>query len=416
MIRIGRFTAALVLVVVGSLLLVDQLFDTSFLALLFQWWPLVLISLGAEYLLLGAKHRQGDKPLKLDVGGVFFALLISVIVVVVTQNSTSFQFLKNMKLDNITDFASSIGESGHKFEKDVVRIPLASGTESITINDLNGSVVLRSGPVDGVEVQATVFVDKVNEERAKEIADRSRVAVTEGTDLKIEALSEKYDAFGISNTPRINLVITLPKESKTNVRVTTRNGKLEASDLILHRDLRLNSTNGSITLADIQGDVFAETTNGRVSAESIQGDAELRSTNGSIRAKEVKGTADLMTTNGEVVAENIGGSLKARSTNGGIKIEEVMGSIHADTSNSRVSVTSAVMGGDWKLETTNGKIEANLPADASFRAEGRSGHGSISSDFPGLSISEKRLTGTVGSGEHKLELETSGSISVKSIH
>jgi DUF4097 and DUF4098 domain-containing protein YvlB len=416
MIRIGRFTAALVLVAVGSLLLVDQLLDTSFLALLFQWWPLVLISLGAEYLILGAKHRQGDKPLKLDVGGVFFALLISVIVVVVTQNSTSFQFLKNMKLDNIADFASSIGESGHKFEKDVIRIPLASGTQTITISDLNGSIVLRSGSAGAVEVQTTVFVDKVNEERAKEIAERSRVTFTEGTDLKIEALSEKYDAFGISNTPRMNLIVTVPKESKTNIRVTTRNGKIEASDLILHRDLRLNSTNGSITLTDLEGDVFAETTNGRVSAESIQGNAELRSTNGSVRAEEIRGNADLMTTNGEVVAENIGGSLKARSTNGRITIEEVKGSLDADTSNSSVTVTSSVMGGDWRMETSNGRIEANLPADASFRAEGKVGHGSISSDFPGLSVSEKRLTGSVGSGMHKLELETSGSISVKSIH
>jgi DUF4097 and DUF4098 domain-containing protein YvlB len=416
MIKIGRYTAALVLLAVGSLLLADQLLNTSYLAYLFDWWPLVLIALGAEYLILGAKHRQGDKPLKLDIGGVFFALLISFVVVVVTQSSAApFQFLKNMNF-NIGDFASSIGENGHKFDKDATRIPLRQGTEVVLIEDLNGSITLQPGDGADVEVQTTVFVDKVNAERAQEIADRSKIVFSEGSTLKIEAQGEKYDAFGGTFSPRMNLIVTLPKDPKVDIQVVTRNGKIDAKELKLRKELKANTTNGSITMEELEGNVYVETTNGRITLQQIRGDAELRSTNGSLRAEEIKGNVTAETTNGEIVAEQVDGSLKAHSTNGRIIADEVKGELRADTTNAGVTAESTVMGGDWELETTNGRIEVRLPQNASFRADGEAGHGNIESEFAGLTVSGKRLSGTVGAGAHELRIETTGSIDVRPIH
>jgi DUF4097 and DUF4098 domain-containing protein YvlB len=416
MIKIGRYTAALVLVAVGSLLLADQLLNTSYLAYLFDWWPLVLIGLGAEYLILGAKHRQGDKVLKLDIGGVFFALLISFVIVVVTQSSAApFQFLKNMNF-NIGDIASSIGENGHKFEKEPTIIPLKDGTEVVIIEDTNGSIVLQPGDGADVKVETTVFVDKVNAERAQEIADRSKIVFSEGSTLKIEAQGEKYDAFGAAFSPRMNLIVTLPQSKKVDVQVVTRNGKIEAKELALRTELKANTTNGSISMSELKGNVYVETTNGRITLQEIGGNAELRSTNGSLRAEEIDGNVTAETTNGEIVAEQVAGALKAHSTNGRIVVDEVKGEIRAETTNAGITAESTVMGGDWELETTNGRIEVSLPRDASFRAVGESGHGNVTNEFPGLNVSGKRLSGTVGTGTHELRVESTGSIGVRTIH
>lgn len=59
--RVGRFTAVLLLIATGVLLLGDALQGTERLLLLLKWWPLTLVLWGLEYiaLLLISRRSQG---------------------------------------------------------------------------------------------------------------------------------------------------------------------------------------------------------------------------------------------------------------------------------------------------------------------------------------------------------------------
>lgn len=415
--KIGRYTASLILIVVGTFLLADQLLNTNMLAYLFDWWPLVLIGLGAEYLILSARGRRESKPLRLDVGGVFFALLISLVVVVVTQSpSQTIPFLKNLNLnfDSIGDFASSIGEGGHKFEKDVIRIPLAEGTTGVTLDNPNGSVEMKPGRVEAIEIRATVYVDRVDEARARGIAERSTLEYAEGAVLSIAAKGEEYEVGMRTFRPRMNLEIVVPESKRADYTITLQNGRIEAESMPLRSEFRASTSNGSIELRSLEGSVDAETTNGKITADSIAGSVHLRTTNGSIRVEEIGGETILRTTNGEVVAKEIAGAVQVSTSNGRISIDEAEGAVHAVTTNSSIAASSDAMGGDWELNTTNGRIEVALPENPGFTVDGSSGHGSISNRFPGLIVGENRVEGRVGAGTYRLKLDTNGSISLRS--
>ncbi|VTR62731.1 Uncharacterised protein [Actinobacillus pleuropneumoniae] len=49
-IRVGRYTAALLLVSTGALLLLDEWRGTDYIFMLQRWWPLLFILLGVEYI------------------------------------------------------------------------------------------------------------------------------------------------------------------------------------------------------------------------------------------------------------------------------------------------------------------------------------------------------------------------------
>lgn len=70
--KAGRYTAALLLVLVGGAVIADRMMSTSFTMALIEWWPLLFIFLGVEYILFNMKYGNSERQLKLDLGGHHF--------------------------------------------------------------------------------------------------------------------------------------------------------------------------------------------------------------------------------------------------------------------------------------------------------------------------------------------------------
>ena len=122
-----------------------------------------------------------------------------------------------------------------------------------------------------------------------------------------------------------------------------------------------------------------------------------RTVNGGIEARGMPADAEVYTVNGAVEVEAAGHAL-ARTVNG--------------------SITAEMGRADWQgaaeFSTVNGSITVALPADAGADVEARTVNGSVENAFP-LSATtrqtRRRLSGTIGGGGRKLELETvNGSI------
>jgi len=118
----------------------------------------------------------------------------------------------------------------------------------------------------------------------------------------------------------------------------------------------------------------------------------LRTTNGSIQVSDVQGQIELQSTNGSVSAENIGGSLRASTTNG------------------KVSATFTQFSDQGiRLSTTNGGIELALPDDVNANITARTTNGSIKTDFPITTrgtVGRHSLDGTLGKGGAAINLHT----------
>ncbi|UCF17379.1 MAG: DUF4097 family beta strand repeat protein, partial [Phycisphaerales bacterium] len=149
-------------------------------------------------------------------------------------------------------------------------------------------------------------------------------------------------------------------------------------------DLELVTHNGSVKVADITGRVNAKTHNGKVTTDRVSGAVVLETHNGSISCMDV-------------VDE-----IKLKTHNGGVK------AFYADSAESVGAIS---------IITHNGSIELATPPDLSAKIEAKTNNGSINTDLPitvSGKVSKNRLTGTIGSGEGRLYLEThNGSIRLR---
>ncbi len=103
-------------------------------------------------------------------------------------------------------------------------------------------------------------------------------------------------------------------------------------------------------------------------------DLKIDGKNGGIKVEGVSGSMDLNTVNGGIKLGNVSGDIKGRTTNGGISV--------------------GLVGGSWNgsgldVETVNGGIKIQLPANFAANVETGTVNGGFKSDFPELQIKKK---------------------------
>ncbi len=130
-----------------------------------------------------------------------------------------------------------------------------------------------------------------------------------------------------------------------------------------------------------------EASNGSISVERVRGQMRAETLNGSVHLREVAGDIDVSTTNGSVILDLTRGSLNGWASSG------------------------------IKLSTTNGSVRLTVPRDFSARVEASTVNGSVHTDFP-ITVSGdigKHLSFTLGSGGPSIEAKTvNGSVRISS--
>lgn len=177
---------------------------------------------------------------------------------------------------------------------------------------------------------------------------------------------------------------------------------------IAHLELRV-PRNTSVDLSS---------TNGKICLEGLDRSVRARSSNGSVSIFEVTGDIDVTTANAKVACRCTHGHLRARSSNGKIEVGGHHGSVDAETSNGviRASIDSLGEVG-VSLTTSNGRIALELPehpdADIDIQVE----NGLIRNDIEledQTGDANGRVIGRAGKGGPPIRLRTSnGTISLR---
>jgi hypothetical protein len=164
--------------------------------------------------------------------------------------------------------------------------------------------------------------------------------------------------------------------------------------------------------------VSLSSTNGKICLEGLARSIRARSSNGSISISEIEGDIDVTTANAKVTCSATHGHLRARSSNGKIELESHSGSVEAMTSNGIIRASLEALGEDGvSLTTSNGRIVLDLPdkPDANVDIRVENGHIRNSHEVANQTRDmDGRIRGQIGRGGAPIRLRTSnGTVSLR---
>lgn len=203
-------------------------------------------------------------------------------------------------------------------------VPHQVGT-GIEVKTLNGSVrVVGDSSASQVEITAKVTCGGVTQEDAD-----SRI-----TQAKLNVTRQAY------NTLLIEPVFPGP----TKVNGDGASFEIRIPDAT---GVTIDTSNGSINVQNLSGQLLVDTSNGSVNVKSHDGPITIDTSNGKITAVDIAGSATIDTSNGSiklVLASGQTGPINADTSNGSINItvgQAFAGSVRFDTSNGRLIITDS---------------------------------------------------------------------------
>ena len=132
--------------------------------------------------------------------------------------------------------------------------------------------------------------------------------------------------------------------------------------------------------------VTIHSTDGPLHAEQLQGDVTVEGDSAPVDVREISHAhVHVNTLNGPITLTNIRfGHVEVNSIGGDITMVSVTGPLVAVTSTAgKISYNGDFgVGGDYKMSTHTGNIEAVVPEDASVDVTARSVRGAVENDFP----------------------------------
>lgn len=211
----------------------------------------------------------------------------------------------------------------------------------ISLSNINGPVTIEGW--DGQDVQ----IDWVKSGRYEEDLDRMDIRIEASSNwIEIETHYEKNRTrYGHDHHGEVEYTVRVP-----------RNARLD----------EVETVNGNLTIAGIDGDVKASTVNGQLDAGDLGGSVELETVNGSLE----------------------------------------------------VLVSRFDSGSSVSLETVNGSLELTIPAGSDADLEVETVNGRIRNDF-GLEVKKGRyvghsLSGSIGRGGPRIQMESvNGTVTIR---
>jgi len=224
----------------------------------------------------------------------------------------------------------------------------------------NGSITANGADVTDCRLTATITARAITEEEAIELAEKVNISLESFGDRLVVKIDKPTNL--INKSVSVSLDATIPNRA----------------------DLQLVTHNGSVSITEISGLIDAKTHNGKVTTTRVSDSFKLVTHNGSITCVDASGDANLKTHNG---------SVKVYYCDSAEPVDEI------------------------SIVTYNGSVELATPPDLSAKVDAKTNNGSINTDLPITvigKVSKNRLSGTIGSGEGRLYLEThNGSIRLR---
>jgi DUF4097 and DUF4098 domain-containing protein YvlB len=291
---------------------------------------------------------------------------------------------------------------------------------SLAVSTASGSIAVAGQAVSEARIVATIRGQAPTEEEARELAEATEIRIeTSGDRVAIKADTPTQ---GNGRSVSISYDIVVP--TRTSVECESASGGIKATALegsvrghtasgsvtcenLRNGSVNMDSSSGSVRLSNAAGITSCEmhTSSGRAAAEWVQAqDIRIGSTSGSVELRDARAQSiDMRGASGRVEGRDLTCSrLNAESASGGVSIE------FSPAAPADVTAT---------IGSISGGVSVVAPRNFAGRIEMSTTSGSVQSDLPVTvqgKMSNKHLSGTVGSGSGSLTLRTtSGSVNVR---
>lgn len=271
----------------------------------------------------------------------------------------------------------------------------AGGT--LDVSTSGGFIHVRTGSGDQVTVTAHERIRADSDAEADKLLkdlDLEMAADAEGVKASARYARADDDWFHFGSWPvQVDFEVTVP--SRYSVRLRTSGGDITVADL--DGAVHARTSGGEIRVGHITGPVDADTSGGDITLDGCDADVSLRTSGGNVRVGLVKGSAGVHTSGGNIDIKGVGGPLEARTSGGNI-----------------VAHLDGPLTSDCVLSTSGGEVKAYVRPHTGFYLDADTSGGSVEVGG-GLTVAvesggtgKSHLHGTVGAGGPRLRLRTSG--------
>lgn len=254
----------------------------------------------------------------------------------------------------------------------------------VFLENFNGSVELLGWDKDTVQITGSKFASR------QEVMEQ----------VKIEVVSEP-------DSLRIRTIRPFERNCNCGAKYVVRLPRKVNLD-------RIESSNGSVRIENIDGPARLRTSNGSVRVWSVNGDLEAVTSNAGIEVNSFTGAASLKTSNGRIRAEGIRGNFDAQTSNSSMDVTIAQldsgRPVRLASSNGSINVAFEKWNANEVVaHTSNASINLRLPEGVNAELKARTSNGSITTDYEVATteVSKSRLDGKIGSGGPLLDLTTS---------
>jgi len=168
--------------------------------------------------------------------------------------------------------------------------------------------------------------------------------------------------------------------------------------------IRDSSSDGSIDVTSVNGNITVHTNDGAVKAAQLAGKIDLATNDGTITVDALKGQIRLHSGDGTISGGSLDGKCEASTKDGQIHLAGRFDALNLRSSDGAVSASAASgskMSTDWQIQTSDGSVEVALPTDLRANLDASTGDGHISIGLPVTvqgDLSKTHVQGTLNGG------------------
>lgn len=184
-------------------------------------------------------------------------------------------------------------------------------------------------------------------------------------------------------------------------------------------DLDLQTGDGDIEVAGINGDVSLLSGDGKLRLSNLSGKLNLQTSDGGITADNLKGDFRMRTGDGDIEATQLDGKCEISSGDGSVRLTGRFDGLDIRSGDGRVSARAAAgskMTSPWSIRTGDGPVEVTLPKDFKANLDASTSDGRIKVGMPVTvegQMDPSRVRGALNGGGPALNIHTGdGSIRI----
>ena len=186
--RIGTLTMGMFLIALGVILIMARVSGISVIEQIINWWPVIIIMLGVEILLVSILGRSENFKASFDGFSIF---IVIVIILFCLGTFTAENIMSGISNFSVNGFhpISIMSKYDSSFKKNLTISP--KGKDKFTLDNEFGSIRVNKGSSENIEIEANIRVRNNDEEYAKSISDLM-IELNESGPIKVSSKRREY--------------------------------------------------------------------------------------------------------------------------------------------------------------------------------------------------------------------------------